>query len=147
MSAGTGVRHSEFNASDTEPAHLLQIWLLPNRLGVAPGYGERRFPLAERRGRLRVLVSPDGREDSIPAHQNGLLYGTWLGAGETVTLPLAAGRLAYVHLARGQALVNGQVLAAGDAATIRDEASVNLAGRDGEAELLLFDLPATNAPG
>ena len=140
MSAGTGVRHSEYNASDTEPVHFLQIWLLPNRKGVAPGYDQLHFPLADRRGRLVLLVSPDGRDASLAAHQDALLYGTLLEAGEAVEHQLEAGRRAYVHVARGRASVNGTELAGGDGATLEDVDRVRLEGA-AHAEVLLFDLP------
>lgn len=140
MSAGSGVRHSEFNASNSEPLHLLQIWLLPNERGVAPGYEERHFPVGERRGRLALLVSPDGREGSLRAHQDGLLFGTLLGDGEAVSYALAPGRRAWVQVARGDVRVNALALGAGDAASIADEATVVISGL-GEAEVLLFDLP------
>ncbi|HWP00342.1 MAG TPA: pirin family protein [Methylococcus sp.] len=109
MSAGTGVQHSEYNPSAEEPVHFLQIWLQPDRQGVAPGYAQRHFPAEERRGRLRLLVSPDGRDGSISAHQDGLLYGTLLDAGEH---ELGPGRRGYVHVARGSVVVNGQALRA-----------------------------------
>ncbi|MCD6707965.1 MAG: pirin family protein [Thiobacillus sp.] len=140
MSAGTGVRHSEYNPSPTEPVHFLQIWLVPNRTGVQPGYEQKHFPLADRRGRLVLLVSPDGRDGSLIAHQDGLLYGTLLEAGESVEHPLAAGRRAYVHVARGQVAVNGTPLGGGDGATLEDVDHVHLEGL-GHAEVLLFDLP------
>lgn len=140
MSAGTGVRHSEFNHSHTEPLHFLQIWLVPNRTGVHPGYEEKHFPVEERRGRLALLVSPDGRDGSVSAHQDALLYGTLLGAGETVEHRLAAGRQAYVHVARGRVAVNGQPLDTGDGATLDDVTQIRLEGL-GHAEVLLFDLP------
>ena len=140
MSAGTGVRHSEYNPSSTEPVHFLQIWLVPNRTGVQPGYEQEHFPLADRRGRLVLLVSPDGRDGSLSAHQDGLLYGTLLEAGESVEHPLAAGRRAYVHVARGQVAVNGTPLGSGDGATLDDVDHVHLEGL-GHAEVLLFDLP------
>ncbi|WP_260294222.1 pirin family protein [Sedimenticola hydrogenitrophicus] len=140
MSAGTGVRHSEFNPSEHQPVHLLQIWLLPNEKGVTPGYAQKHFPLSERRGILQLLVSPDGSGGSISAHQDGLLYGTLLEQGESVTHTLTAGRTAYVHVARGQAAVNGETLGAGDALTLVDEPRVELSGVD-RAEVLLFDLP------
>lgn len=140
MSAGTGVRHSEYNPSATEPVHFLQIWLVPNRAGVQPGYEQKHFPLEERRGRLVLLVSPDGRDGSLSAHQDGLLYGTLLEAGETVEHPLAAGRRAYVHVARGQVAVNGTPLGSGDGVTLADVDHVHLEGL-GHAEVLLFDLP------
>ena len=140
MSAGTGVLHSEYNASQTEPVRFLQIWLLPNREGLAPGYEEKHLDAARRRGQLRLLVSPDGRDDSITAHQDGLLYGTLLDAGETVAHTLRTGRRAYVHVVRGQAGVNGQALGEGDGARIEKEDEVRLTGIE-NAELLLFDLP------
>ncbi|WP_428622361.1 pirin family protein [Sedimenticola sp.] len=140
MSAGTGVRHSEFNHSHSEPVHLLQIWLLPNRQGVTPGYNQKHFPLSERRGVLQILVSPDGRSGSISAHQDGLLYGTLLEQGDSVSHDLAAGRTAYLHVARGKVLINGETLSAGDAITLSDEPTVSLTGID-QAEVLLFDLP------
>jgi redox-sensitive bicupin YhaK (pirin superfamily) len=139
MSAGTGVRHSEYNPSPTEPVHFLQIWLAPNRTGVQPGYEQKHFPLEDRRGRLVLLVSPDGRDGSLSAHQDGLLYGTLLEAGESVEHPLAAGRRAYVHVARGQLAVNGTPLGSGDGATLDDVDHVHLEGL-GHAEVLLFDL-------
>ena len=140
MSAGTGVRHSEYNPSPTEPVHFLQIWLVPNRAGVQPGYDQKHFPLAERRGRLVLLVSPDGRDGSLSAHQDSLLYGTLLEAGEAVEHPLAPGRRAYVHVARGQVAVNGTPLGSGDGATLEGVGQVHLEGL-GRAEVLLFDLP------
>ncbi len=140
MSAGTGVRHSEYNASDSDTVHLLQIWLTPNRLGVAPGYDQRHFALDERRGRLALLVSPDGRDGSIPSHQDGLLYAVILTAGQSVGHDLGGDRLAYVHVARGEARVNGERLTAGDAARIQGEQGVRIEGL-GETEVLLFDLP------
>lgn len=140
MSAGTGVQHSEYNPSATEPVHFLQIWLVPNHTGVEPGYEQKHFPLTDRRGRVVLLVSPDGREGSLSAHQDGLLYGTLLEAGESVEHPLASGRRAYVHVARGQVAVNGTPLDSGDGATLDDVDHVHLEGL-GHAEVLLFDLP------
>jgi quercetin 2,3-dioxygenase len=140
MSAGTGVRHSEYNASDAETVHLLQIWLMPNRLGVTPRYDQRHFGLEERRGRLALLASPDGHAGSIATHQDGLLYATRLAEGESVTHRLESGRRAYVHLARGEARVNGQALEAGDAASIQGEPEVRIQAA-GDAEVLVFDLP------
>lgn len=139
MSAGTGVRHSEYNASGSEIVHLLQIWLIPNRLGVAPSYGQRHFGAQERRRRFALLASPDGREGSIATHQDGLLFATLLGPAESLTHRLDAGRRAYVHLARGEARVNGQDLRAGDALRIESGPEVRIAAT-GEAEILLFDL-------
>ncbi|MCW8889198.1 MAG: pirin family protein [Sedimenticola sp.] len=140
MSAGRGVLHSEFNPSDDRTVHLLQIWLLPNKRGVEPGYAQQHFPVSERQGKLRLLVSPDGRDHSISAHQDGLLYGTLLNSEESVGYRLSAERMAYVHVARGEATVNGETLKAGDAITLKDETPVQLDGID-QAEILLFDLP------
>jgi hypothetical protein len=140
MSAGTGVRHSEYNHSATEPVHLLQIWLEPNARGVTPGYAQRHFRPEDRHGRLRLLVSPDGRDDSIPAHQDGLLYGVLLGAGARVEHPLDPKRRAYVHVARGNVELGGAVLGSGDAAAIEGQDRLQVTGVDG-AEVLVFDLP------
>lgn len=139
MSAGSGVRHSEHNPSATEAVHFLQIWLIPNREGGEPEYSQQSFPAEERRGRLRLLVSPDGREGSIATHQDTLLYGTLLDAGESVVHSLS-GRIGYVHLARGRAEVNGVALRPGDGAQILGEPELRLRGLDG-AEVLVFDLP------
>jgi redox-sensitive bicupin YhaK (pirin superfamily) len=141
MSAGTGVRHSEYNPSPAEPVHLLQIWLMPDRQGVAPGYAQRHFLEEGRRGRLCLIMSPDGRDGSIDSHQDALVYATLLEAGDVVGLDLASGRRAYVQVARGRARVNGRDLTAGDGARIQDEPRVEIAGL-GPAEVLVFDLPA-----
>jgi len=140
MSAGRGVRHSEFNPSAEESTRLLQIWLTPNRIGVEPAYDQRHFGAEERRGRLRLLVSPDGRDDSIATHQDALLYGTLLRHGVGLSYKLAEGRSGYVHVARGSAEVNGEALNDGDAAILKAEREVRLEGID-DAEILLFDLP------
>ena len=140
MSAGSGVRHSEFNASDREPVHLLQIWLLPNRQGIKPGYAQRHFPIEQRRGVLRLLISPDGRGDSLSAQQDALLYASLLQQGEAVEYALAAAHTAYVHLAKGSARVNGRTLHDGDGLRIEQEVRLVIEGLD-SAELLLFDLP------
>jgi len=140
MSAGTGVRHSEFNPSANQPLHLLQIWLQPNRLGVEPGYDQRYFDPEERRGRLVLLISPDGRDGSIAAHQDALLFGALLDDQQRVSHRLAPDRKAYVHLARGRALVNGERLEQGDAVAIGDTPEVSIEAVD-RAEALLFDLP------
>ena len=140
MSAGTGVTHSEFNPDPEQAAHFLQIWLLPERTGITPGYEQKHFDPAEKRGRLRLLVSRDGADGSLRMHQDARLYAGLFDAGETARLAIAPGRLAYVHLVRGTATVNGQPLTAGDALRYQDEAEVVIA--DGEdAELLVFDLP------
>lgn len=140
MSAGTGIRHSEYNGSDTEEVHFLQIWLMPNREGVEPGYRQLHFPSDERRGTLRLLVSPDGRFGSIHAHQDGLLYGTILGPDDSIEYMPPSGRRSYIHVATGALRVNGERLEEGDGASIEHEASIRLEGVT-EGETLLFDLP------
>jgi redox-sensitive bicupin YhaK (pirin superfamily) len=140
MSAGTGVRHSEFNHSQEEPVHFLQIWLEPNQYGVEPAYDQKHFATETRRGRLALLVSPDGREGSIATHQDALLFGSLLDEGVAVTYEIPARRKAYIHLARGALSVNGTPLDAGDGLTIGQAMTLHLIGRK-EAEVLLFDLP------
>ncbi|WP_297354855.1 pirin family protein [Paraburkholderia sp.] len=144
MSAGTGVKHSEFNASQDEQAHLLQIWILPQRAGDQPGYEEKRFDDADKRGRLRIVASPDGRDGSVTIHSDASIYAALIDGAEQAALSLPAGRRAYVHVARGALTVNGEALAAGDAAMIVDAETVTLEqGRD--AEVLLFDLGSLDA--
>ena len=141
MSAGTGVSHSEYNPSNSSGTRFLQIWLLPTERGIAPGYAQKNFTEAERSGRLKLLVSPDGREDSISANSDALMYGSILSVEEQASYTLPAGRQGYVQIARGQALVNSAAVEAGDGITIRSEAEINLT-TDSTAEILLFDLPA-----
>jgi len=143
MSAGTGVMHSEFNASEDESVHLLQIWVLPQRAGDQPGYEEKRFDDADKRGRLRIVASPDGRDGSVTIHSDASIYAALIDGPEQAALPLQAGRRAYVHVARGALTVNGEALAAGDAAMIVDTATVTL-GQGRDAEVLVFDLGALN---
>jgi redox-sensitive bicupin YhaK (pirin superfamily) len=140
MSAGSGVRHSEFNGSKTEPVHFLQIWIQPNQQGIAPSYEEKHFPREEKQGKLRLIASGDGREGSVLIHQDASLYAAILNGDDEVAHPLAAGRLAYVHVIRGRVEVNGVALNTGDALKLGDEERVTLARADA-AELLLFDLP------
>jgi redox-sensitive bicupin YhaK (pirin superfamily) len=140
MSAGTGVSHSEYNPSDTNRVHLLQIWLQPNKQGVKPTYTQQHFPLNERKGILKLLVSPDGREGSIETHQDSLLYGTFLDNGQSLTYPQLGKHIVYVHIAKGEAVVNGEPLQAGDAIILTDELNTELTGVN-QAEILLFDLP------
>jgi redox-sensitive bicupin YhaK (pirin superfamily) len=140
MSAGTGVRHSEFNPSANSGVHFLQIWIQPDRLGIAPSYEEKRFPAAEKRGRLRLIVSPDGADGSLSMHQNARLYAGLFEGAETATLQLAPSRKLYVHAARGRIVANGVTLEAGDALRASDAASVELSDGQG-AEVLVFDLP------
>jgi redox-sensitive bicupin YhaK (pirin superfamily) len=140
MSAGRGVMHSEFNGSQTEPVHFLQIWIEPAVRGLAPGYEQKRFGAAEKRGRLRLVASPDGADGSVTIHQDARVYAGLFDGAEAATLPIGAGRRAYVHLARGAASVSGRALEAGDALRVEGEAAVSLAGAH-EAEVLVFDLP------
>ncbi|HXF65504.1 MAG TPA: pirin family protein [Burkholderiales bacterium] len=140
MSAGTGVRHSEFNPSREEPVHLLQIWIEPEVAGIRPGYEEKRFGDAEKRGRLRLIASPDGREGSVTIHQDAYLYASILEEPDALVHRPAPGRRLYVHVARGAVEVNGTPLRAGDGAKIEGESAVRLE-RAREAEILLFDLP------
>jgi len=140
MSAGTGVRHSEFNASPSAPVHFLQIWIEPARAGIAPGYEQKAFAEADKRGRLRLVASPDGAEESLTIHQDARLYATVLAPGQTVVHPLARGRHAWVQVTRGTLTVGGEPLAQGDGAAISDETTVSLVGET-DAEALLFDLP------
>ncbi|MEQ1773376.1 MAG: pirin family protein [Burkholderiales bacterium] len=139
MSAGRGVRHSEFNASQTEPVHLLQIWIKPNTTGIEPGYEEKHFTADEKRGQLRLIASIDGAAGSVKIHQNARLFAVLLDRTDTVTHTLATDRRAYVHVARGEVNVNGQKLAGGDGARISNERSIVLSDAD-NAEVLLFDL-------
>ncbi len=141
MSAGTGIRHSEFNGSAAAPVHFLQIWLLPDRPGHPPSYEQKAFPAEERRGRLRLVASPDGAEGSTTIHQDARVYAALLGEGQSAALALGAGRHAWVQVARGSLEVNGTRLDAGDGAAVSGEAGLTLTGRGAqEAELLGFDL-------
>lgn len=140
MSAGSGVRHSEFNGSKTEQVHFLQIWIKPNVQGIPPSYEEKNIPAAEKQGKLRVIASSDGREGSVLIHQDASLYATILNGDDRVEHALAAGRTAYVHVIRGRVSVNGVDLKGGDALKLSDEARIELA-RAEAAEVLVFDLP------
>ena len=139
MSAGTGVAHSEFNASDSETAHLYQIWMFPDRQGYKPAYDQKHFTDADKRGKLRLVVSPDGRDGSVQIRQDNELYATVLAPGESVEHTLKPDRHAYVQVARGSVTLNGEPLEAGDGAAISAEKSLRLAGVN-DAEVLLFDL-------
>ena len=139
MSAGSGVRHSEYNASPDEQVHFLQIWIYPERAGLAPGYEQKAFAGEEKRNRLRLLVSPDGREGSLHINQDAFLYGTVLEPGHNLTHEFSTGRKGYVHIARGTVRVNGELLSAGDAMAISVAPGVSLQAET-EAEILLFDL-------
>ncbi|HWI13858.1 MAG TPA: pirin family protein, partial [Burkholderiales bacterium] len=140
MSAGTGVVHSEFNASKTEPVHLLQIWIEPALRSVTPGYEQKHYTDAQKRGRLLPVVSDDGAEGTVTIHQDARVYATLVSDTDVVTHALAQRRKAYIHVATGAAIVNGQHLGAGDALKISGEPQIAIAGEP-EAEVLLFDLP------
>ena len=139
MSAGTGVQHSEFNHAADQTTHFLQIWIEPNVMGVAPGYEQKTFSEIDKRGALRLVVSPDGAQDSVVMHADARLYAGLFDGPETATMALDPSRKAYVQLVRGQLEVNGQVLHAGDAVALQSESELRLAnGR--LAEVLVFDL-------
>jgi redox-sensitive bicupin YhaK (pirin superfamily) len=140
MSAGSGVTHSEFNPSKTDPAHLLQIWMFPQAKGLKPAYDQKTFPEIEKRGKLRLVASPDGRDGSVKIRQDNELYATMLGAGEIVRHELQPERHAYIQVARGSVKLNGKTLEEGDGAAISAEKSLELTGVK-DAEVLLFDLP------
>jgi redox-sensitive bicupin YhaK (pirin superfamily) len=139
MSAGTGVMHSEFNGSTSELVHFLQIWLLPSRRNMQPGYEQKAFPREEKLGRLRLVASPDGREGSVTIHTDALVYVSVLDPGMSVELALREGRHAWIHVARGQAQVGGHELSAGDGAAVTGESRVVIAGTEA-CEVLCFDL-------
>ena len=139
MSAGTGVFHSEYNPSPTNGVHFLQIWIEPAELGIKPSYEQKFFAPEDKRGKLRLLASPDGREGSVKIHQDAYLYAALIDGDERVSHQLASGRKAYVHVARGAVTVDGQPLGAGDALKADGESGVVMEKGD-NAEILLFDL-------
>jgi len=139
MSAGTGIRHSEFNYSKTDPAHLLQIWILPDRPGHTPGYEQKQFPAEEKRGKLRLIASPDGKDGSVTIHQDASLYVSLLSPGEEVTHELGRGRYAWLQVAKGNVELNGKALEQGDGAAVSDESRLVIKGIE-ESEILCFDL-------
>ena len=138
MSAGTGVHHSEFNGSESQWLHLLQLWIIPKSKGITPRYGEAHFTDTQKHNRLQAIASRDGRDGSLEIHQDAEIYASILDNAQ-LTHPLAAGRLAYFQLISGSVTVNGETLTNGDAAKLRDEASIEIAGT---GHFLLFDLPA-----
>jgi redox-sensitive bicupin YhaK (pirin superfamily) len=142
MSAGTGIRHSEYNASKTEPVHFLQIWILPEQKGMTPGYEQKTFTDDEKRGQLRLLGSRDGRDGSITIHQDVNLYATLLQDGEAANHALAEGRAIWLQVVRGAVQLNGQPLTAGDGAAMTQESQITLQGASDNAEVLLFDMAA-----
>jgi redox-sensitive bicupin YhaK (pirin superfamily) len=140
MSAGTGVTHSEYNGSDGEPVHFLQIWILPDRAGHQPTYEQRPVPLDELRGILRPIASPDGADGSLAIHQDARVFATILKDDQGVRHALAPGRHAWVQVARGAGTVNGIPVSAGDGVALSGERQLELAAAGGEAEMLVFDL-------
>lgn len=141
MTAGTGVRHSEFNHAEGQTTHFLQIWLLPDRLGHTPGYEQKAFSEQDKRGRLRLVASPDGREGSVTLHANASLRAGLFDGDESAELTLDPARKTWVHLARGTLTVNGHALQAGDALALSGETRLEVSGGEG-AEVLVFDLEA-----
>jgi hypothetical protein len=139
MSAGTGVVHSEFNGSDSEPVHFFQIWIMPERAGIEPGYEQKMFPDDERRGKLRLVVAPGGDEGALNIHQDARVYAAILDDGQRVEHSLADGRGAWLQVARGSVSVNGTALNVGDGAAIENESKLDIVATEA-AELLLFDL-------
>jgi hypothetical protein len=139
MSAGRGIRHSEMNASDTDPVHLLQIWILPDRGAIEPSYEQKSFPTEEKQGKLRVIASPDGENGSVTIHQDAKLYVTLLAPGQKVTHDLPQGRYAWLQVAKGAVELNGKLLQQGDGAAISEEQKLTIEGKQ-DAEVLLFDL-------
>jgi redox-sensitive bicupin YhaK (pirin superfamily) len=139
MSAGTGVQHSEFNHAPDQTTHFLQIWIEPNVTGIEPGYEQKTFPEAEKRGRLRLVASPDGTDGSVLIHADARVYAGLFDGDERFSLLLAAGRKGYAHVVRGEIEVNGRRLSGGDAAKLEGETQVDLS-RGQAAEVLVFDL-------
>jgi|SRR5262245_806769 len=139
MTAGTGILHSEFNASKTDPVHFLQIWIFPEKRGLKPGYAQESYPAAERKGQLKLVAERDGHDGSVSINQDASVYAAALGPGQRVKHALAPGRAAWIQVATGALTLNGQRLNAGDGAAVTDEKSLELVGvEDGEA--LVFDL-------
>jgi quercetin 2,3-dioxygenase len=139
MSAGTGVVHSEFNASKADEVHFLQIWLVPSKRGIAPGYEQKTFTEADKRAKLKLVASPDGSDGSVTIHTDARMYAGIFGAGERAELELADNRGAWVHVARGNVKVNDQLLGEGDGLALEGERTIRVEGVD-EAELIVFDL-------
>jgi len=140
MSAGTGVLHSEFNHSPSEQVHLLQIWILPERKGIEPGYEQKEFARESKLNRLRLVAAPGGEEGSVTIHQDARLYGSILEAGKSVRHDLAKGRYAWLQVVRGEVSLNGTALKAGDGAAVERETALEITGRTPSSEFLLFDL-------
>ena len=139
MTAGTGIQHSEFNPTKTEPVHLLQIWLFPDRKGHKPSYQQKSFADDGHSGQWRLVASADGRDGSLVVHQDARVYAAHLNEGQSVRHELDRGRAAFVHVATGRATINGQKLSGGDAVAVENEAAINVEGNE-RSELVLFDL-------
>jgi hypothetical protein len=145
MSAGTGITHSEFNHSKTDPVHFLQIWMVTGKKGVSPSYGQKHFPESEKRGKLRLIISPDGRDGSLTFHQDTKIYAGLLNGAEKAEVALGPNRYAYVHVISGKVSVNGQPFGDGDGARVRQEEK--LVFSDGQnAEVLVFDMRPQERP-
>lgn len=139
MSAGTGITHSEYNASQEAPVHFLQIWIMPEKRGIQPSYEQRAYPAAQRQGRLKLVASRDGRDGSVTVHQDVALYAGLLAEGERVKQSMAPGRHAWLQVARGAVSLNGQAMKAGDGAAISDQPEIEIAASE-PSEILFFDL-------
>jgi quercetin 2,3-dioxygenase len=142
MSAGTGIQHSEFNASTAEPVHLLQIWILPEEKGIEPGYEQKHFAVSDKRGKLRLVGSRDGRDGSITIHQHVDLYAAALWEGESVSYTFTPSRVGWLQVARGAVQLNDRSLSAGDGVAIAQESLITLQGVTQESEVLLFEMAA-----
>ncbi|MDJ0595561.1 MAG: pirin family protein [Pleurocapsa sp. MO_226.B13] len=140
MSAGTGIAHSEFNASNADPVHFLQIWILPERGGIKPSYEQKHFDVAERQGKLRLVASPDGKDDSVTIHQDAYLYVATLNNGDRVNYSANSNRSLWIQVATGGIEVNGRVLNGGDGAAITEETKISFSATTDNTEILLFDL-------
>ena len=145
MSAGSGVAHSEFNHSQSRGVHFLQIWIVPNEVGAEPRYQQEHFSEAQKRGRLQLIISPDGAEGSLNVRQDARVYAGLFSGDESATLDLAADRYAYIHVARGSVEINGQRFEEGDGARVRDERQIRVSQGD-DAEVLVFDLRPQELP-
>lgn len=141
LSAGTGITHSEFNYSSCGATRLLKIWIVPRRMGVEPAYSQKLFSSSDKRGQLRLVVSPDGSDGSVAINQDARMYAGLFDGDESAALALEPGRLGYVHVAKGRVMINGMCLTSGDALRYRDEPLISIEGGS-DAEVLAFDLPA-----
>ncbi|NER20332.1 MAG: pirin family protein [Symploca sp. SIO1B1] len=140
MSAGTGIAHSEYNASNTEPVHFLQIWILPNQTGIKPSYEQKHFPLEEKQGKFRLVASPDGRDNSVTIHQDANLYVTVLNQGDRINYISEPNRSLWLQIVRGSVEINGGNFSAGDGVAMTQENNIELTATSDNTEVLLFDL-------